>query len=121
MLTTVHPALYVCRVPYRSIGLWLGRQLVVARLPDGGAWVPSPIPWSPTLRAQVAQIGEVRHVVGPSCFHDECLREFQAEYPDAEFHAAPGLAASRPEIRFVATPLSDDPHADWAGVIDQHL
>jgi hypothetical protein len=113
--------LWVHRVPYRTMGLAVGRQLVVARLPDGGLWIHSPIPWTPALRSEIAALGEVRHVVGPNRFHDECLREFQAEYPAAQFHAAPGLAEDRRDIRFVAEPLLDTPRSDWAGVIDQHL
>ena len=45
MLTPLHSDLWVHAVPYRSMGMWIGRQLVVARLPDGSLWVHSPIPW----------------------------------------------------------------------------
>lgn len=121
MLNQLHPELFVRRVPYRAMGMWLGRQLVVVRLPSGAVWVHSPIPWSPALRAEVAALGEVRHVIGPNRYHDECLREFQAEYPAAQFHAAPGLADLRRDILFVAEPLSDTPPTEWANVIDQHL
>jgi hypothetical protein len=117
----IHPDLFVLRVPYRAMGIWIGRQLVVVRLPTGGVWIHSPIPWSPALRTAVGELGDVRHVVGPNRFHDECLREFQAEYLNAQFHAAPGLAASRRDIRFAPAPLSDTPHPDWTEVIDQHL
>jgi hypothetical protein len=121
MLTRVHPDLWICPVPYRAMGLWLGRQLVLARLPAGGLWVHSPIPWPAGLRAEVAALGPVRHVVGPNRFHDECMREFQAEYPEAAFHAAPGLAQDRPDIGFQPEPLGDTAHPAWAGAIDQHL
>lgn len=121
MLTQVHPDLFIHRVPYRAMGLWIGRQLVVVRLPSGGVWIHSPIPWTAALRSEVAAIGDIRHVIGPNRFHDECLREFQAEYPNASFHAAPGLAELRRDVRFVDTPLTDSPHPDWADVLDQHL
>ena len=121
MLTSVHPDLFVHRVPYRAMGLWIGRQLVVIRLPTGEVWIHSPIPWTETLRMAVARIGEVRHVVAPSAFHDECLRAFQTHYPAATFHASPGIAESHRDIHFVDTPLSDLPHPAWASVMDQHL
>jgi hypothetical protein len=121
MLTQLHPDLFVCAVPYRALGMWVGRQLVVVRLPRGGLWVHSPIPWTPELRTAVARLGDVRHVIGPNRFHDECLKEFQAEYPNATFHGAPGLASDRPDIRFATEPLSDKPHPAWSDVIDQHL
>lgn len=102
------------------MGMPLGRQLVVVRLPGGGLWIHSPVPMTDELRREVAALGEVRHVVGPNLWHDECLREFQAEHPAALFHAAPGLAGQKPDVRFGAE-LTDRPHADWAGVLQQHL
>lgn len=102
------------------MGMPLGRQLVVVRLPGGGLWIHSPVPLTPELRAELTALGEVRHVVGPNLWHDECLREFQAEFPAALFHAAPGLAAAKRDVRFSAE-LSDAPHPDWADVLAQHL
>ncbi len=102
------------------MGLPLGRQIVVVRLSAGALWVHSPVPMTPELRRELAALGDVRHVVGPNLWHDECLREFQAEHPAALFHAAPGLAARKRDVRFEAE-LSDAPHPDWAGVLEQHF
>ncbi len=102
------------------MGLPLGRQIVVVRLPAGGLWVHSPIPVTDELRRELAALGPVRHVMAPNLWHDECLREFQAEHPQAHFHAAPGLAARKRDVRFGAE-LSDTPHPEWAEVIEQHL
>jgi hypothetical protein len=101
------------------MGLPLGRQIVVVRLPTGDLWVHSPIPVTAALRRELDAIGPVRHVVGPNLWHDECLREFQSEYPDALFHAGPGLAARKKDVRFDAT-LSDVPPPSWSGVLEQH-
>jgi hypothetical protein len=101
------------------MGLAIGRQIVAVRLAGGGLWIHSPIPVTPDLRSELAALGEIRHVVGPNCYHDECLREFQAEYPTALFHAAPGLAAAKRDVQFGAE-LSDTPHPDWAGTLEQH-
>jgi len=120
MLTPIHPDLFVRSVPYRAMGMPIDRQLVVSRLPGGSLWLQSPIPWTQALRSEVAKLGEVRHVMAASRYHDECLKEFQAEYPAATFHAAPGFAAVRPDLRFAAEPLSDIPHPDWAAVFSQH-
>ena len=116
LLQQLHSNLWVCAVPYKA----LGRQLVVVRLAGGGLWVHSPIPVTPELRSELAALGEIRHVVGPNCLHDECLVEFQHEYPEPLFHAAPGLAKARPDIRFGAE-LSDTPHRDWSRTLEQHL
>lgn len=121
MLTALHPDLHIHSVPYRVFGIRINRQLVVIREPAGGLWVHSPIPWTPELRHAVWQLGEVADVVGPNRFHDECLREFQSEYPHADFHAAPGLASDRRDIRFVSEPLGNLAPLEWRGAIDQHL
>jgi hypothetical protein len=121
MLTQLHSDLWTCAVPYRAMGLWLGRQLIVVRLPSGGLWVHSPIPWSADLRRELATLGPVEHVVGPNRLHDECLREFQAEYPAAVFHAAPGLAAARRDLRFAPEPLGNTPPPAWSGSLDPLL
>jgi len=120
LLQALHDDLWVCRVPYWAMGMPLGRQIVVVRLPAGGLWIHSPVPMTPELRRELAALGDVRHVVGPNRWHDECLREFQAEQPAALFHAAPGLAAQRRAVRFGAE-LSDRAHPDWSGVLEQHL
>ncbi|MEO5959254.1 MAG: hypothetical protein ABIR80_09065 [Opitutaceae bacterium] len=121
MLTPLHADLWIAPVPYRTMGLAIGRQIIVARLPSGGLWIHSPIPWTPALRTALAPLGPVLHVVGPNRQHDECLNEFQAEYPAAIFHAAPGLAESRRDLRFAPTPLGDEPPPNWRGTIDQCL
>lgn len=121
MLTQLHADLWVHPVPYiLARFVQIGRQLVAVRLPSGGLWIHSPVPVTPELQTALAQLGEVRHVVGPNCYHDECLWRFQQAYPAALFHAAPGLAAAKPTVRFGAE-LSDTPHSDWSGIIEQHL
>lgn len=79
MLEALAPDLWVQAVYRSTLGLWLRRQLVIVRLLNGGLWVPSPIPWHDGLWRELAPMGPVRPVDGPTCFHDECLREFQQE------------------------------------------
>lgn len=120
MLQSLHESLWVRGVPYRVSGLALGRQLVAVRLASGGLWIHSPIPNEPGLKEALAKLGPVEHAVGPNCWHDECLAEFQQTYPAALFHAAPGLAKAKPEVRFVDE-LGPVPHPAWSGVLDQIL
>ena len=120
LLRPLHLDLLFCPLPYWSMGMPLGRQLVLVRLPAGGLWIHSPVPMAPELRQELAALGEVRHVIGPNLWHDECLREFQAEQPAAFFHAAPGLAAAKRDVCFRAE-LSDTPHPDWVDGLEQHL
>ncbi len=119
-LLSIHPTLRIRQVPDRIKGVQIGRQLIAVDLPGGGLWIHSPVPLDGDLPAELAARGGVRHVVGPNRWHDECLWRFQQAYPQALFHAAPGLAQDKPTVRFGAE-LSDTPHPDWAGVLEQHL
>jgi hypothetical protein len=120
MLTQLHDSLWVWPVPYRVMGLSLGRQLVAIRLANQQLWVNSPIPVTANVRTTLEKLGKIAHVVAPNRLHDECLSEFQTAYPAAAFHHAPGLSAQRPDLRF-ATELSDVAHPDWAPDLRQHL
>lgn len=101
------------------MGLRMFRQFVVVRLPDGRLWIQSPEPVDDAVRAALARLGPVAHVMAPSLWHDECLAPFQAAFPDAQFHGTPGMAEAHRALRFSHV-LSDTPHPDWAAVIAQH-
>ncbi|MBI2497408.1 MAG: DUF4336 domain-containing protein [Opitutae bacterium] len=120
MWQQVQDGLWVRHVPYRIAGLRIGRQLIAVRLPGGGLWINSPIPVTDDLRTALSALGPVSHVMAPNRWHDECLEEFQRAYPDAAFHASPGLAADKPSVRFTHE-LSATPHPAWANVLRQHL
>ena len=105
---------------HRYLGLQLGRRMTIARLSDGTLWLHSPIKPTNEVRATLAQLGPVAHLVGPNVFHDAFLTDAQLAWPDAVLHGAPGLAQANKRLRIADTLTSDAPPA-WAGVIDQHL
>lgn len=119
MLQTIQEGLWVKRVPYKIKGITIGRQLIGVRLPSGGLWILSPIPVTSGLRADLAKLGTIEHVIGPNIVHDECLDTFQREYPAALFHAAPGLAAAKKTVRFDRE-LTEAPDPAWSEVLAQH-
>lgn len=101
-----------------AMGFHYPTRMVVVRLRDGGVWIWSPIALSDeTLRA-VQSIGPIRHLVAPNSLHHMSLPEWISACPTAKAHAAPGLAAKRPDIRFDSE-LGDVPHPDWDGLMDQ--
>jgi len=95
-------------------------RMAAMRLADGGLFVWSPIALSDTLLGEVNALGPVRHIVAPNSLHDLHLPEWQRTFPDARLHAPPELRRKRPDIVFGAD-LTDTPHPDWAGQIDQVL
>jgi hypothetical protein len=101
-----------------ALGFHFPTRMAVIRLADGGLFVWSPVALSDALRTEIAALGPVRHLVAPNHLHHVFLSEWQAAYPEALTHAAPGLAAKRPDLR-IDHELGAVPHPDWTGQIAQ--
>ena len=103
------------------VGLFaLPRRSVIARLPSGGLFVHSPNALDEALRVELAQLGDVEHVVAPNLLHHAHLADWRAAYPRAIVHGAPGLAAKKRELVFDRV-LGPEPDPAWSGVFDQRL
>ncbi|MGL4542119.1 MAG: DUF4336 domain-containing protein [Polymorphobacter sp.] len=100
------------------IGFRYPTRMAVIRLADGGLFIWSPVALTALLRVDVDALGHVAHVVAPNALHHLYLSDWQAAYPAARLHAAPGLRNRRRDIAF-ATELGDKPPAGWADDIDQ--
>jgi hypothetical protein len=132
-----HSAVYEPLCTLRSIGeeIWLAdgptigfygmpfsTRMTVVRLEDGGLWVHSPIVAEEGLVEEVEALGPVSHLIAPNWIHYAHVPAWQARFPAAQTHAAPGVEA-RARRRGVSLrvdrPLGDTPPAAWAGQIDQ--
>ncbi|MEZ5990496.1 MAG: hypothetical protein R3F30_15560 [Planctomycetota bacterium] len=80
----------------------------------------SPNPLDDGLRAAVAALGPVRHLVCPNRFHHLGVEAWKAAFPDALLWGVPGLPEKRKDLSFDRV-LGDEPPADWAGQLDQCL
>jgi hypothetical protein len=121
MLVPFGPNFYVADGPPVSFhGFPYPTRMAVARLSTGAAWVWSPIALTEGLAAAVEAIGPVRHVVTPNKLHHLFLPEWRVRWPDAEFHAPPGLARKKKEFRFDAR-LDDEEASPWRADIDLAL
>jgi len=119
MLEEFGPSLYVTdgpAVPF--FGFPYPTRMAVAGLPDGCAWVWSPVGLTEELAREVEDIGTVRHIVSPNKLHHLFLGEWLDRWPDARLYAPPGLARKKPELRFDSE-LGDEPDPAWAADIDQ--
>ena len=101
-----------------TLGFRYPTRMAILRLADGGLFAWSPVALSAELKAEVAALGEVRHLAAPNSLHHLFLGEWGRAYPTAKLHAAPGLRARRRDLDFDAD-LGDAPPPDWAGQIDQ--
>jgi hypothetical protein len=93
--------------------------MALARLPDEGLWVWSPIALTEELVQEVEALGTVKHLVVPNRLHHLFLREWALRWPSALIHAPPGLARKRPDLHFDVD-LSVQPNGpSVTDVIDQ--
>lgn len=93
-------------------------RMAVIRLTEGSLFIWSPVALSDPLRREVDALGPVRYLIAPNTLHDRFLGEWQAAYPAARIHAAPGLRQRRPDLD-IAVELGEVPPSDWAADIDQ--
>ncbi len=119
-LAVLAPNLWELNAPLSVLGIALGHRMTVARLPEGGLWVHSPVAHSSALAAELAQLGRVAHIVAPNAMHDTYLEGWFAAFPSAHFHGARGFAKFRPDLKFTHT-LGDTPEPAWAATFDQHM
>ena len=107
----------------RELGFPLGMRLptrsFLVRLDDGGVLILSAPPTLDDATTEaIVELGPVRHIVAPNCFHHVFAPALSQRYPDAALWAAPGLGdrvAGFPD----AHELGAEPAAAWAGVLEQ--
>jgi len=91
---------------------------VVVRLKDGSLLIDSPGRLHDELRASIDALGPVAYLVTPNKLHHLFVGDWLRAYPSARFHAPPGLAVKRPDLRIDST-LGDRPPSCWAADLDQ--
>lgn len=100
------------------IGFRYPTRMALIRLSGGGLLVWSPITLSESLRAQLADLGEVRYLIAPNSLHHLFVQEWQAAFPRAKLYAAPGLRERRQDIA-IDVELGDAPPTEWEDELDQ--
>lgn len=106
--------------PFRLLGVEIGTRATVVTLASGDLLVHSPVRFAEDVRAALAPLGPVRHLVAPSRMHHLALADWLRAYPGASLHGAPGLAKKRPDLPFTAV-LDDVAPRAWAGELAQCL
>ena len=100
------------------LGFRYPTRMAVIRLTNGDLFVWSPVALCARLAAEMAMLGEVRHLVAPNSLHHRFLAEWRMAYPQARLYAAPGLRQKREDLSF-DDDLSETPSFQWAGDLDQ--
>ncbi len=81
MLRPLHDSLWVIDLPFKMPGgVQIGTRTTVIRLADGTLFMHCPGPIEEGDTAEIAKLGDVRHIVAANLFHNlyrgrEALRE----------------------------------------------
>lgn len=121
MLKPLAPDLWrIDAAPLRLPGrLRLPVASTVIRLPDRTLLVYSPVRVDDVTAAALAAEGEVAHIVAPNLLHHLYVGPLAERFPRAIIHAAPGLAAKRPDLRIARELGTPDPA--WGDAVDAVL
>jgi len=93
--------------------------MVIVKLPEGGLWLHSPVPIDNGLLNEINSLGDVEHLVAPSCFHHVNAGDAKRNFPKAKLWAAPGLDQKRKDIKFDA--LINSEETGWGDTIEFEL
>jgi hypothetical protein len=95
-------------------------RATIVRLANGDLWVHSPGELNDKLKAEIASLGVVKHLIAPNKLHHLFIEAWIAEYPHALKYAAPGLSQKRKDIKFDIE-LAAATTVDWSGEILQTI
>lgn len=94
-------------------------RMTIIRLDGGSLFVHSPTPLTEDLRAQLAAIGRVRHIVGPNRIHYWWIPDWHRAYPDADVWLAPRIREQAGEhIDFPGRELDSGGGYPWDEALD---
>lgn len=119
MLDQRHDALWVAEGEIVSFfGAPYPTRSAIVRLENGDLWVWSPVKLTADLRAEVASLGRVRHLVSPNKLHHLYLEAWKAAFPEALLWGPQSTIHKCRALEFQA-PLQDEPPAAWRPDLDQ--
>lgn len=75
--------MWTAATPVRFAGTWFPHVMAVIRLSGGDLVLHSPCRPSDELRAGIAALGNVGHIIAPNWFHDLYLSQYRELYPNA--------------------------------------
>jgi hypothetical protein len=108
----------------------IGTRMTVIKVAGGGLFLHSPTRLDDETKRALDAIGEVRGVVAPARAHHLFVGDYTKTWPSAKLYGPPGLVGDIPDFRArigarrdlkLDAVLGDEPPAEWAGEIDQHL
>ena len=114
-LRELAPGLWEVEQRRRAGGAHQRFRMTVVRLADGRLWLYSPIELDDALAAQLANLGDVAHIVAPNRYHHLFAGGAKQRYPPAKLWAVAGLPEKRRDLAFDGVLPADAP---WGTELD---
>ena len=111
-LSQIADNLWEIERPLQAPGLRINHRMTVAKTRKDELWVHSPVQLDPTLEQALANLGTVRHLIAPSCYHDLYWPAWLARYPDASFFCPPGFPEAHRHVQYGYL-LTPDSNENW--------
>ena len=99
MIQSIATNIWHAQYKFTAAGLPVSTRMTIVRLKNSALWIHSPVPLSPEIRAQLAELGNVQYVIAPSKTHHLFVSEWIEAFPSAKLFGAPGLQAKRPDLK----------------------
>lgn len=93
-------------------------RMTVIKLENNDIFLHSPTPFSDSIKKEIENIGNIKHLVSPNKIHNVFIKEWSEYFPQAIKWASPGVRSHAPEIKF-DNDLKSHPEKDWEKEIDQ--
>ncbi len=118
MLEEFGPDIWIASGPQvtAALGFHYPTRMAVIRLASGDLLAWSPVALNEKLKAELALLGPVGHLVAPNSLHDLFIASWKQAYPEARLYAAPGLQEKRRDLVFDAE-ITDDAMLPWTSEI----
>jgi hypothetical protein len=111
--------LWAVEQPFALYGAELGIRMTIVRMSGGELWLHSPVRYGDNLAAQIATLGDVRHIVTPSKMHRLFVLDWVAALPQATHYVPGGMTLHAPGSKLPTT-LTQTPPKEWQEHFEYH-
>jgi len=103
IIREVTPGIVTFSKPFTRLGILpFGGRSTAVKLADGGVWLIASTPLTEATKKRLAELGEVKYIVGPDVVHNLFLPEYYSAYPSASLIGVVGHL-DKPNLASIAS------------------
>ncbi|KAK7683457.1 hypothetical protein QCA50_013290 [Cerrena zonata] len=116
VIREVTKGVWTFSTPFKRSGIIpFGGRSTAVQLKEGGVWVLASTPLNDVTKSKLAELGDVRWIIGADAVHYMFLNQFKKEYPNAKVIAVADAASKVAEdgLKFDGAWGSDPPDTKY--------